>query len=63
MDKINKEDSWTASARQSLVRESLNKRLDNATDIREEMVKHEGRKHSSGSMSFGFSIPEGIFKK
>lgn len=62
-DRILKQDSWTIHAREALLRETRNGRTKNATDIRDEMVKHEGRKGSGESVSFFFSLPESYFKE
>jgi hypothetical protein len=62
MEKINKEDSWTKSARERLVKESINHNVANIKDVGDEIVKHEGRKDNRGKVSFSFSFPEGFFR-
>lgn len=62
-DKISKEDGWTKSARAELIKETLQGRKDNCTQIREDMVKHEGRKTGGGSRSVTFNWPEGVWEQ
>lgn len=60
-DKINKADSWLVSARERLVKDVRDGKNANAWDVRDEIIKHEGRKGATSHTSFSFSFPEGFF--
>lgn len=48
-------DSWTRSAREKLVSETLKGNKDNATQIRDDMVKHRGGRLGKGNKGTAFS--------
>lgn len=67
-DNIRKQtDGWTKSARASLIRETLAGRTGNATQIRDDMVKHRGGRMGKGNkgevISASIHWPEGLWEK